>query len=317
MTPTVSVIIATYNRSGVLRHAIESVRNSRFSDWELIVVGDHCTDDTAECVAAFDDPRIRFDNLTERCGDQSGPNNRGIALSRGRYVAFLNHDDFHLPDHLATCVAALEAGGADLVWVPCAIARLKAGSPDGRPVTFTLESVPHNGVYDPLASYYASVWVFRRELADQVGPWRLPTEMFVVPSQDWLFRAWRAGARLQFLPSVGVVVVSAGAKRDSYRSRESAEHEFLAQWFRDDPHYREKILEEAAINEAAKFLLVRRHSKLFWLVRCALARPVYALLLKAGIHPGSAAMMLNYGGRGGFVRYLRRFTGADGRSGEA
>ena len=94
-----------------MRHAIESVRNSRFADWELIVVGDACTDDTAACVAAFGDPRIRFVNLPERCGDQSGPNNHGVALSRGRYVAFLNHDDFYLPDHLATCVAALDAGG--------------------------------------------------------------------------------------------------------------------------------------------------------------------------------------------------------------
>jgi len=57
VTPTVSIIIATYNRSRVLRHAIESVRNSRFADWELIVVGDACTDDTAACVAAFGDPR--------------------------------------------------------------------------------------------------------------------------------------------------------------------------------------------------------------------------------------------------------------------
>ena len=71
------------------------------------------------------------------------------------------------------------------------------------------------------------------------------------------------------------------------------------------------FLEDAAINEAARHLLVRRHSKLFWLVRCALARPIYALLLMAGIHPGSATMMLNYGGRGGFVRYLRKRTGAN------
>ena len=314
MTPTVSIIIATYNRSRVLRHAIESVRNSHFADWEIIVVGDACTDDTAACVAAFGDPRIRFVNLPERCGDQSGPNNHGVALSRGRYVAFLNHDDFYLPDHLATCVAELDAGGTDFVSVPCVITRLKTGSPEGRPVSFTLEAVPYNGVYDPLAIYYASAWVFRRELAERVGPWRAPKEMFVVPSQDWLFRAWRSGAKLKFLPSVGVVVVSAGTRAGSYVSRDNPEHEFLAQWFRDDPNYREKILEEAAINEAAKFLLVRRHSKLFWLVRCALARPIYALLLKAGIHPGSATMMLNYGGRGGFVRYLRKRTGANERS---
>lgn len=316
MTPTVSVIIATYNRSQVLRHAIASVRNASFSDWELIVVGDACTDDTAEVVAAFGDPRIRFVNLPQRCGDQSGPNNHGISLSRGRYIAFLNHDDFHLPDHLAICVAALDAGDADLVWQPCAVARPKTGS-KGRSVSFTLEAVPHNGVYDPLAIYYASCWVFRRDLADRIGPWRSPDKVFVVPSQDWLFRAWRAGARLRLLPSVGVVVVSAGARAGSYTRRDSPEHEFLAQWFRDDPHYRDKMLEEAAINEAARYLLIRRHSKLFWLVRCALARPIYALSLMAGIHPGSVTMMLNYGGRGGFVRHLRKITGANERPGQA
>ena len=106
--PAVSVIIATYNRSQPLRHAIRSVCNSTLSDWEVIVVGDACTDDTAEVVSSFDDPRIRFVNLPSRCGDMSGPHNHVLPLARGRYVAFLNHDDLYLPDHLAKCVAELE-----------------------------------------------------------------------------------------------------------------------------------------------------------------------------------------------------------------
>ena len=96
-SPAVSVIIATYNRAHTLRHAVQSVRNSSFTDWELIVVGDACTDDSAECVAAFNDPRIRFVNLPDRTGHQSGPNNHGLALARGKYVAFLNHDDLFFP----------------------------------------------------------------------------------------------------------------------------------------------------------------------------------------------------------------------------
>src|SRR5690242_87460 len=103
-TPLVSVIIATYNRSQPLGHAVQSVLDSTFTDWELIVIGDSCTDDTAQCMAAYTDARIRFVNLPDRCGDQSGPNNHGVAISRGRYLAFLNHDDYYLPDHLATCV---------------------------------------------------------------------------------------------------------------------------------------------------------------------------------------------------------------------
>jgi glycosyltransferase involved in cell wall biosynthesis len=310
VSPAVSVIIATYNRSQTLRHAIQSVRNSLFTDWELIVVGDACTDDTAECVSAFGDPRIQFVNLPIRCGDQSGPNNHGLALARGRYVAFLNHDDFYLPDHLTGCVTELEASGADLVWVPCAVAHKNAGSPGERPFSFALEGVPHNFVYAPLAIYFASSWVFRRELAGRVGPWRSPEKIYVVPSQDWLFRAWRSGANLRFLRSVTVVVVSSGARVGSYTRRTSSEHELLAQWFHDDPNYRERILEEAAVNEAAKHFFVHRQSTLVSLALRALLRPIQIILTRIGIHPLSASM-LQYGSRGGFVRHLRKITGAD------
>ncbi len=170
-SPAVSVVIATYNRTHTLRHAVQSVCNSSLTDWELIVVGDACTDDTAECVAAFNDPRIRFVNLPDRIGDQSGPNNRGLALARGKYVAFLNHDDIYFPDHLAACVAELERSGADLVWVPCAIARPKAVADDGRPFSFALIGVPPStSSYSPLATCLASSWMFRRGLAERVGP---------------------------------------------------------------------------------------------------------------------------------------------------
>ena len=133
-TPALSVVVATYNRSQVLRHAIRSVIESTCTDWELIIVGDACTDDTGDCVASFSDPRIRYVNLPVNCGDQSGPNNHGVSLARGRYIAFLNHDDLYLRDHLETCVAALDGGGADLVWAACAVANPRAGDAPGSAV---------------------------------------------------------------------------------------------------------------------------------------------------------------------------------------
>ena len=103
-TPTVSVIIAAYNRSNVLRYALRSALAQDFSDFEVLVIGDACTDDTEEVVASFADPRVSYLNLPLNFGEQSGPNNVGIARAQGRYIAFLNHDDFWFPDHLSAAV---------------------------------------------------------------------------------------------------------------------------------------------------------------------------------------------------------------------
>jgi glycosyltransferase involved in cell wall biosynthesis len=309
--PAVSVIIATYNRTHTLRHAVQSVCNSSFRDWELIVVGDGCTDDSAECVASFNDPRIRFVNLPGRTGHQSGPNNHGIALSRGKYVAFLNHDDIYLPDHLGACVAELERSGADLVWVPCAVARPKAVADGGMPFSFALIGVPQSASsYSPFATCLASSWVFRRGLPDRVGPWQSPDRLHVTPSMDWLFRAWRSGASLRFLPTVTVIVVLAGPRPGSYASPTSPDHDLIARLLREDSRYRERILEEAAVNEAMDRFRNERYPRLR-LLRRLLLRPFYWLSIKAGIHPLTLPNAIVYGRRGGLVRKHRTITGAE------
>ena len=310
-TPTLSIVVATYNRSQVLRHAIRSVVESTFADWELIVVGDACTDDTSACVESFADPRIRFVNLPFNCGDQSGPNNHGVSLARGRYIAFLNHDDLYLPDHLATCVAALDGGEADLVWVPVAVANVRADAEiGGIPCSFTLGGVPAAHGYTPFAFPIASSWAFRRELAERIGPWPSVDRLFVTTSQAWLFRAWRAGASLRFLPKVGVVAVWSGTRAGSYAKRESPEHEALVRWMARDPRARERMLEEAAVSAAMQMMSSVYHAPWKSAAR-AIIHPIYKLLIRAGVHPVSLHMAARYGRRGGFMRWHRRFTGIE------
>src|SRR5262245_25925832 len=106
--PKVSIITATYNRSNVLRYAITRVLGQTCTDWEWLIVGDGCTDDTAAVVGRVGDERIRFTNLPKNHGEQSAPNNAGVALAAGTYIAFLNHDDLWFSDHLSTLVAAIE-----------------------------------------------------------------------------------------------------------------------------------------------------------------------------------------------------------------
>src|SRR6476646_491568 len=114
--PKVSVLIATYNYSSVLRFAVASVLRQSFADFELIVAGDCCTDDSEAVVRSFDDPRVRWLNLTENSGSKSLPLNAALEIARGEYIAYLGHDDLCHVDHLKTVVAAMERSAADFVY---------------------------------------------------------------------------------------------------------------------------------------------------------------------------------------------------------
>lgn len=110
--PRCTVIIATYNRSSVLAYAVRSVLAQTMGDFELLVIGDCCSDDSEQVVAGFADSRISWLNLTANTGHQSGPNNAGLRLARSPFVAYLGHDDLWLPGHLDAILPALEDGAA-------------------------------------------------------------------------------------------------------------------------------------------------------------------------------------------------------------
>src|SRR5262245_22080838 len=105
--PRVSVVIPTFNRAGFVREAIESVLAQTFGDWELIVIDDGSTDDTASVVAAFGDPRIRYIRQENR--GEGRARNAGLAVATGEWVSFLDSDDRMLPDNLAALIAVSDA----------------------------------------------------------------------------------------------------------------------------------------------------------------------------------------------------------------
>jgi glycosyltransferase involved in cell wall biosynthesis len=100
-TPTVSVIIPTYNRAHLVNRSVQSVLNQTYTDFEIIVVDDASTDNTGEEVKELQqqDNRIRYIKLEENVGG-SAARNTGIKASRGKYIAFQDSDDEWFPEKL-------------------------------------------------------------------------------------------------------------------------------------------------------------------------------------------------------------------------
>ena len=239
--PLVSVVMATYGRPQVLRWAIESVRRQSLRHWELLVVGDACDEATAAVALeqAAQDDRIRFINLHTNHGEQSGPNNVGVARSSGQYIAFLNQDDLWFDDHLSQLVDWLEATGSDLVY-GLSVHLLHGSQAWPNTSQVNIGGLGHGGLFDPLSTMTpASAWLMRRQCAQQTGPWRPAVQCLTESSQEFLLRAWRKGLRLSNCPVPTVLVFSSGARAGSYVSTADAEQvHFTDLLLRDQAHLR-------------------------------------------------------------------------------
>ncbi len=256
--PAVSVVVAAYGRPRVLGHALRSVQAQSFDDWEVLVVGDAAGDETREIVDDLDDERITFLDLPVNIGEQSGPNNVGIARTSAPLVAFLNQDDLWFPDHLAIAVATLDARAADLVFSPN-INVLPTGSLATGEPTVVIDGLSHRGRYDPAnidGTYPASAWLARREALEALGGWRAAQETTLEPSQDLLARAHRRGMRLWTTGVTTLITLPSGTRPGSYVDSASDEHEWFAARL-SDPSLRPSLLArdprrttEAATREA-------------------------------------------------------------------
>jgi glycosyltransferase involved in cell wall biosynthesis len=187
--PLVTVLIATYNRSSVLRCAIESVLWQTLNDFELWVIGDGCTDDSADVVATFEDPRVHWYNLPRNSGYQSEPNNEGLRRAKGKYVAYLNHDDLWLPNHLQVLVHRIEETGADFVF--CVLEKIRASGESH----VEIPEYPHA----PLPPH-ATATLHRRDVIKDIGYWKKPSEVHAFPRVDYFRQAQFVGKRFELAP---------------------------------------------------------------------------------------------------------------------
>jgi glycosyltransferase involved in cell wall biosynthesis len=216
-SPRITVIIATYNWSTVLPFSIGSVLNQSFTDFELLVIGDGCTDNSAEVVAAIDDPRLRWINLEKNSGHQSGPHNRGLEEARAEFIAYLGHDDLWLPHHLACMVAALELTNADLAY--SIVGAVRPGAVTAVP----LLPAPAGGSWSP-----PSGMMHRREVTRAIGGWADYRRLQLAPDPELWARARAAGFMFEFVPRLTALKFSAAVRKNVYRERPCHEQ---ADWF--------------------------------------------------------------------------------------
>ena len=113
--PKVSVIIPIYNVEGYVSKCMESLLSQTFSDFEILCIDDASADHSVRVIREFQqkDPRIRL--LQQEHAGVSAARNLGIANARGRYIAFVDGDDWLASDALEKLVTAAESKNADIV----------------------------------------------------------------------------------------------------------------------------------------------------------------------------------------------------------
>lgn len=106
-SPTVSVVIPTYNRAEMLIRAIQSVLRQTYKDYEIIVVDDGSTDSTPSVIKEYEHNEIKYIRNNSNKGGAFA-RNLGLDHSNGKYIAFLDSDDEWLPTKLEKQIGYIE-----------------------------------------------------------------------------------------------------------------------------------------------------------------------------------------------------------------
>lgn len=168
--PYFSVVIPLYNKAHFVLRTVESALSQDFSDFEIIVIDDGSTDGSADVLRDVADSRLIVVNQ-ENAG-VAAARNRGIELSRGRYLAFLDADDVWRPYYLTEIRKIIESYPEAGMYVTAYDVVLPKGK-----IVHSSEDVGSTGVkrsyWSTLKSAYDFVWtsatVIPKRLVDEVG----------------------------------------------------------------------------------------------------------------------------------------------------
>lgn len=190
-TPRVTVVMPCYNADATIAASIASIQAQTLEQWELIVVDDGSRDGSRHTVSQLsaEDQRIRL--FAQHNAGPAVARNRGVAMARGKIVAFLDSDDIWAPDHLERAIAMIDTDTKlGVAFAPC-----QHMTADGRPTGHFTRSWPKGvAMADILAcnpTATCSSLVVRKDVFATAGDMR--ADMVHAEDQEWLFRVARAG----------------------------------------------------------------------------------------------------------------------------
>lgn len=168
-----TVVIPLYNKGEHIIHALKSVLNQKYQDFEVIVVDDGSTDNSLELARRVESSKIRF--FQQENQGVSVARNVGIDNAKGEYIAFLDADDFWYPDYLETIYGLTEEFPQSDIFVTAYEILMKDGK---RNKSSQLE--PSRGCLDSywltLTEKYDFVWTsattIRRKALEKAGKFR-------------------------------------------------------------------------------------------------------------------------------------------------
>ena len=221
--PFFSIVLSTYGRGRHIAPTIVSLLRQSYADFELIVVGDGCDDETEATVRSFPPEQIAWRNLPHNTGSQSFPNNEGIRAARGTWIAYVGHDDVWAPDHLEALAARIANDPAlDFVSSGC----IYHGPPGSEMYWVTGlidDSSAASGQFLP-----PSALAHRRDVTARIGEWRDPRIIRPPVDAEFALRAVHAGLRFGSTSRITVHKFAAGHRYLSYlRARSDEQEEML------------------------------------------------------------------------------------------
>lgn len=180
MTPFFSIVIPTYNRADFILKTLNTVLLQSFSDFEVIIVDNCSTDNTSELINNINDHRVSY-YVNEQNYDRSYSRNRGIQLSKGEFITFLDSDDLYKENCLQDAHDFIQANpNSKFFYCDYDFIDLSGKITAGNTSSPKYKKAIHNILY---ANYISCIGVFiDKELIREE---KFDTTDFLIGSEDW------------------------------------------------------------------------------------------------------------------------------------